>query len=119
MSLRSPVTCHVLDSARGKPASGIPVQLHLLSSDASSQSLLASGATNADGRCSDLLDPSKKLDAGLYKMTFHTGSYLENTTGQPAFYPLVEITFRLASPTEHYHIPLLLSPYSYTTYRGS
>lgn len=122
MALRSPVTCHVLDSARGKPAAGISVELHVIHLDdspAQVQELLAKGETNDDGRCSNLLDPSTTLKAGVYKMVFYTSSYLEKVTNEPAFYPYVEITFRLAHTDQHYHIPLLLSPYSYTTYRGS
>lgn len=119
--MRSPVTCHVLDSAQGKPAPGIPVELCRMkeSGEGSFHILLAKGKTDDDGRCTTLLDPKTELEAGLYKMTFRTGKYLEETTKQPAFFPFVEITFRLAAPDEHYHIPLLLAPHSYTTYRGS
>lgn len=86
--------------------------------------------TNADGRCADLLDPTLRLAPGIYKMTFMTGPYFL-AAGVDTFYPLVEvslkddarltpeITFAYSNPEQHYHIPLLLSPFSYTTYRGS
>ncbi|KAK8843425.1 hydroxyisourate hydrolase [Kwoniella newhampshirensis] len=124
---RSPITCHVLDAAQGKPAAGVKVSLDILSltSQASGQvassevpKTLASGVTNADGRCSDLLGAETQLQPGVYKMTFFSGEYFESI-GTDTFYPLVEITFTYADPKQHYHIPLLISPFSYTTYRGS
>jgi len=71
-----------------------------------------------DGRCTDLLDPAERLPPGVYKMTFKTGPYFA-ALNVPTFYPVVEITFAYSDPAQHYHIPLLLSPFSYTTYRGS
>jgi len=86
---------------------------------------LASGVTNADGRCMDLLssDPYStqyvKLEpGGLYKIVFKTKDYFDRV-GKATFYPWVEIPFAVINPDEHYHIPLLISPFSYTTYRGS
>ncbi|WRT68927.1 hydroxyisourate hydrolase [Kwoniella shivajii] len=123
---RSPITCHVLDASVGKPAAGVGVALDLISlseqaQDGTSHSLprtLASGATNTDGRCSDLLGAETRLSAGVYKMTFYSGEYF-GSIGVETFYPLVEITFQYSNPDQHYHIPLLISPFSYTTYRGS
>ncbi|KAL7285538.1 hypothetical protein ACG7TL_000642 [Trametes sanguinea] len=128
---KSPVTCHVLDSSIGKPAAGIPVQLQQLRSangPASTFTVLAEGVTDYDGRCMQLypeVGPGQKredlikLQAGqLYKVVFRTKEYFEST-GRKCFYPWVEITFEVVNPAEHYHIPLLISPYSYTTYRGS
>ncbi|KAI0652421.1 transthyretin [Trametes meyenii] len=128
---KSPVTCHVLDSSIGKPAAGVPVQLQQLrSADGPSSAFetLAEGVTDYDGRCMQLYPEAGpgqkredliKLQAGrLYKVVFKTKDYFEST-GRKVFYPWVEITFEVANPAEHYHIPLLISPYSYTTYRGS
>ncbi|WWD21056.1 hydroxyisourate hydrolase [Kwoniella shandongensis] len=124
---RSPITCHVLDAALGKPAPGVKVSLDVLSLASQTASAvtpedlpktLASGVTNADGRCSDLLASETQLSPGVYKMTFFSGEYFESI-GSNTFYPLVEITFTYADPKQHYHIPLLISPFSYTTYRGS
>ncbi|KAG8959007.1 hypothetical protein FRC03_008551 [Tulasnella sp. 419] len=117
MAARSPVTCHVLDSTLGRPVSGVPVALMKAESNGNFTSL-AEGATDQDGRCSTLLPSSPRLEAGFYKMIFRTGDYFA-AAGRETFYPVVEINFHLAKPEEHYHIPLLLSPWSYTTYRGS
>ncbi|KAL7421190.1 hypothetical protein Q5752_004075 [Cryptotrichosporon argae] len=117
---KSPITCHVLDASVGRPAAGIAVVLSALSASGSSfsPSVLAEGVTDADGRCTTLLDPAFKPAPGVYRMTFRTGAYFEKM-GTETFYPFVEITFNYANPEQHYHIPLLLSPFSYTTYRGS
>ncbi|SPC67070.1 related to 5-hydroxyisourate hydrolase [Ustilago sp. UG-2017b] len=120
---KSPITCHVLDSTLGKPAANVRVQLEALSPQNSQFRVLATGATNSDGRCADLIagqDTKKVLVAkGVYRMTFFTGEYFDKA-GRATFYPQVEILFQLSeSPDPHYHIPLLLSPFSYTTYRGS
>ncbi|RPD65139.1 transthyretin [Lentinus tigrinus ALCF2SS1-7] len=128
---KSPVTCHVLDSSIGKPAAGVPVQLQELNSTedpTAGFNVLADGVTDYDGRCMQLYPEAGpgqkredliKLQAGkLYKVVFKTKDYFESV-GRKCFYPWVEITFEVQSPTEHHHIPLLISPYSYTTYRGS
>ena len=110
----SPITTHVLDTALGKPAAGIPVSLHLQLDGTWRE--LARGLTNQDGRITDLLqDP--KLKPGKYRLTFDTAAYL-GTTGKP-FFPEVEVVFEIRDPDQHYHVPLLLSPYGYSTYRGS
>ncbi|KAJ9478141.1 5-hydroxyisourate hydrolase [Pseudozyma hubeiensis] len=120
---KSPITCHVLDSTLGKPAANVRVQLEALSPLNSSFHILATGATNSDGRCPDLLAGREAKEVlvakGVYKMIFYTGEYFEKA-GRNTFYPQVEILFQLTeAPDAHYHIPLLLSPFSYTTYRGS
>jgi 5-hydroxyisourate hydrolase len=109
----SPITTHVLDTAAGRPAAGISVRLDKRAADGSFQPL-ASGRTDADGRCRDLL-PAGAVEAGVYRLVFDTAAYLH---GQ-GFYPEVPIVFSIAAPTEHYHVPLLLSPFGYSTYRGS
>lgn len=105
---RSAVTTHVLDAAAGAPAAGVPVRL-----EASGGSLLASGVTDADGRLKDL-GPAE-LPAGVYRLIFDTGAY----HGPDAFYPEVVVCFRISAPGVHHHVPVLLSPFAYSTYRGS
>ncbi|KAH6916988.1 transthyretin [Coprinopsis sp. MPI-PUGE-AT-0042] len=122
---KSPITCHVLDSSIGKPAEGVEVILFRLDgSDFTASTKLGSGVTNSDGRCSTLLpaktegDVSTYAQKGSYKIIFRSNEYFANS-GRASFYPWVEIPFTIQNPEEHYHIPLLISPYSYTTYRGS
>ena len=110
----SAVTTHVLDTAHGRPASGVDVWLS--SHDSTQWTLLAEATTNADGRVGEL--GPNRLEPGDYRLTFATGDYFERL-GVAFFYPLVEITFRITAPEQHYHVPLLLSPFSYSTYRGS
>ena len=112
----SQVTTHILDTARGSPASGVAVSLSLQVADA--WQLLATGTTNDDGRVADLLPEERALTAGIYKMHFDTGAYFA-ANGQQGFYPWAEVVFTITDDGTHYHIPLLLSPYGYSTYRGS
>jgi len=114
---RSQVTCHVLDASLGKPASGVGVSLGKLG-EVGSFTPLAEGITDYDGRCLTLLPSTVRLASGMYKIVFQTGIYFSGTTRE-TFYPIVEITFNLVHPEQHYHVPLLISPWSYTTYRGS
>jgi 5-hydroxyisourate hydrolase len=112
----SAVTTHVLDTVRGEPASGVVVRLER-SGDAEFE--LGRGTTNADGRISDFGVAS--LSAGTYRLVFETGAYLEGPDGAAgrAFFPEVVVTFAADGLRPRYHVPLLLSPYSYSTYRGS
>jgi len=110
----SPITTHVLDTARGRPATGIPVTLHIQSGGTWKE--LGRGITNQDGRITDLLRESS-LKAGRYRLTFATNKYLAQS-GKP-FFPEVEIVFEVHDPSQHYHVPLLLCPYGYSTYRGN
>jgi 5-hydroxyisourate hydrolase len=107
----SSISTHVLDSARGQPASGVGVRLE--SADGTE---VAAGRTDADGRIGNL-GPAE-LVAGAYRLVFDTGGYFA-VTGQPVFYPEVVVSFAIGDPFEHYHVPLLLAPYAYSTYRGS
>jgi 5-hydroxyisourate hydrolase len=109
----SQVTTHVLDAAFGTPAVGVGVTFDRQTHDRWSE--VGGGATNAEGRITEL--GPDRLEDGVYRLTFATGDYFE-ATRRPSFYPEVQITFRL-SGTEHYHVPLLLSPFAYSTYRGS
>ncbi|MBB5154823.1 hydroxyisourate hydrolase [Saccharopolyspora phatthalungensis] len=120
----SAVTTHVLDAAQGAAAAGVSIRLEAAKSTEDplagpgSQvwTLLAAGLTDDDGRIGDL--GPDRLDAGDYRLTFETGEYFDRH-GVATFYPRVQITFRIADPEEHYHVPLLLSPFAYSTYRGS
>mmetsp|Transcript_43266 Transcript_43266/g.108365 ORF Transcript_43266/g.108365 Transcript_43266/m.108365 type:complete len:116 (+) Transcript_43266:127-474(+) len=113
---RPPITSHVLDTALGRPAQGVPITLSVLSG--SEWSVLGRAKTNSDGRAPELLPVDYKLAKGVYKCMFQTGAYYE-ATGQKGFYPEVPVIFEVVETTEHYHIPLLLSPFGYSTYRGS
>jgi 5-hydroxyisourate hydrolase len=115
--MSSPITTHVLDTSRGRPARGIAVRLDRREKDGSWREL-AHGRTNADGRVGDLLPAKKKLGPGEYQLTFETGPYFKSA-GIPAFYPSVTVVFEIHHSEPHYHVPLLLSPFGYSTYRGS
>jgi 5-hydroxyisourate hydrolase len=106
------ITTHVLDTTRGRPAAGIPVKLDFHVSDQEWKEL-GRGVTDADGRIRTLMDPGAGLTKGVYRLTFDVESY------QRGFYPHVVLVFRVDDPNEHYHVPLLLGTFGYTTYRGS
>lgn len=111
----SQITTHILDTSLGRPAAGVQVLL-LQATDTGWQDL-TSGVTNADGRISDLLPPATELAVGIYKLAFVVQEYFERQNVK-AFYPVVEICFAVTA-AEHYHVPLLLNPFGYSTYRGS
>ena len=113
----SGITTHVLDLALGAPARGVAVKLELSTKD-KGWVTLADRKTDDDGRVRDLLASGAKLDAGRYRLTFATGDYFR-ARGQACFHPEAAITFDVADAAQHYHVPLLLSPYGYSTYRGS
>ncbi len=106
---------HVLETSTGKPAVGVRATIAVMRNEA--WVALGSSATNADGRCGDLLPPGTALDSGRYSVRFETGMYYAER-GERCLYPYVEITFDVADE-RHYHIPLLLTANGYTTYRGS
>jgi 5-hydroxyisourate hydrolase len=112
---RSPITTHVLDVALGKPARAIPIRLERLEGDRFVE--LARGETDADGRCGQLLPPGS-LIAGTHRIRFELDDYFARD-GRASFYPYVEIVFRVVNVEEHFHVPLLLSPFGHSTYRGS
>lgn len=113
----SHVTTHVLDAALGRPAAGVPVRLEAAAdADRSAYKTVAAGTTDEDGRVPDL--GPDQLAAGTYRVVFDTAAYFERT-GQKGFYPDVTIAFELADEDAHYHVPLLLSPFAFSTYRGS
>jgi len=113
----SPITTHVLDTASGRPASGLPVTLESQSGDGR-WAVVGKGVTDADGRVGQLLPAGASLRPGLYRLTFDTQSYFVAQELE-GFYPQVTVVFEVRDPTQHYHIPLLLSPFGYSTYRGS
>lgn len=108
----SVITTHVLDAVIGKPAAGVAVRLE--KQEGGAWITISTGSTDADGRCRDLAQDAVE---GVYRLTFETGAYL-NGKGRSTIYPEISIAFN-CNGDEHYHLPLLLSDNSYTTYRGS
>jgi 5-hydroxyisourate hydrolase len=112
----SAITTHVLDTARGRPAAGVAVTLYRASDGG--WILLGQSVTDTDGRCRNLLASGAPLSTGTYRLCFETGAWFR-AGGVEAFHPEVIITFDVTGSSEHYHVPLLISPFGYTTYRGS
>ena len=110
----SHITTHVLDTTLGKPAAGVAVELD--GSHNGEWVHLASGTTDAQGRVKDL--GPERLASGTYRLRFNTGAYFAGLTTE-TFFPEVSLTFTLDAAQEHYHVPLLLSPFAFSTYRGS
>lgn len=113
------LTTHVLDTARGCPAQGL--RIDLLRIDGDTRSLLRTVITNADGRTDAQILPADQFETGTYELVFHAGAYLDacgTPTEDPRFLDIIPIRFGMSHPT-HYHVPLLLSPFGYATYRGS
>lgn len=106
----SGITTHVLDTANGRPAAGVPITLERRDGDAWTR--IGSGVTDADGRLRTLTGPD--IDTGTYRITFDTRSYFPD-----GFFPETSIVFDVRDASQHYHVPLLLSPFGYCTYRGS
>jgi len=111
------ISTHVLDTARGAPA--IDVSVHLERHESSGEwRIVGTGRTDQDGRCGQLLPEGAKLPPGIYRLSFDTASYF-TTQGVHGLYPIVQVTFSVRDGETRFHIPLLLSPHGYTTYRGS
>ena len=113
------LTTHVLDTARGCPAEGMKIELFQVAEDA--RKLLRTVTTNADGRTDNQILPSDDFQTGTYELVFHAGEYFDRYAdgqSEPKFLDLIPLRFGM-SELSHYHVPLLLSPYSYSTYRGS
>ncbi len=113
------LSTHVLDQAAGKPAAGLRIEVWCLDG---AQQLLKTVTTNADGRCDGPLLEGEALAAGRYELRFHAGAYLRSSgvkLPDPPFLDVIPIQFGIADPSVHYHVPLLLAPYGYSTYRGS
>ncbi len=114
------LTTHVLDTAMGVPAAGLTIELFRLNEEVAT--LLTTIKTNADGRCDQPLLSGGDMGAGEYQLVFHAGNYFRNQKRdlkEPLFLDQVPVRFGIADPSKHYHVPLLLSPFGYTTYRGS
>jgi len=109
------ISTHVLDITRGRPAKDLPITIARKEGDAFTT--LKSGKTDADGRIKDLV-PEGSLVTGVYRITFDTGAYFA-ALGTEGFYPEASIVFTINNAEQHYHVPLLLSPFGYSTYRGS
>ena len=108
----STLSTHVLDTALGRPAQGIPVTLERAGD------VIGSGVTDADGRVRDLHKKTASLSEGSYRLTFHVADYFAKTHRE-SFFTEVVVDFHIGDSAEHYHVPLLLSPFGYSTYRGS
>ncbi len=109
----SAITTHVLDTALGRPGTAVPVRLERVDD---SVTLLAQATTDDDGRVADL--GPDRIEAGVYRLVFDLAAYYA-ASRRDTFFPEAVLTFTVADPTEHYHVPLLLSPFAYSTYRGS
>jgi len=115
-----PLTTHVLDTARGRPAANLRVELFSLNPSSEERSLLKEIRTNADGRTDAPLLGDDEMDGGVYELVFGVGEYFAGEEiPDPPFLGRVPVRFGIADPTAHYHVPLLVSPWSYGTYRGS
>ncbi len=114
------LTTHVLDTTQGLPGDGIRVELFRL--DGEAREKLGEASTNSDGRCDSPLLDGEAFTPGVYELVFHTGAYFARSGSglpEPRFLDVVPIRFGIADAESHYHVPLLISPYSYSTYRGS
>ncbi|MDQ0321307.1 5-hydroxyisourate hydrolase [Pararhizobium capsulatum DSM 1112] len=114
------LTTHVLDTALGKPAEGLKIDLYRI--DGERKTLLRTVSTNSDGRVDGPMLEGEAFAAGTYELLFHAGDYLRASgaaLAEPAFLDLIPLRFGIADAASHYHVPLLFSPFSYSTYRGS
>lgn len=110
------ITTHILDVSMGKPAAGVRVSLARI--DDAQRTVVGSGVTDADGRLKNLVPAAPGPDAGVFELTFETGPYF-TANGVMPFHPRVTVTIEITDAKQHYHVPLLISPFGYTTYRGS
>jgi len=126
-TMSGPITCHVLDSSRGMPGKNIQVKLEVREfsdkNETETWKIVGQTYTNNDGRCPNLVSSDYKItldsnSSAIYRITFYTLKYFDEL-GQKSFYPYVQVIFEITDPNQHYHVPLLISPFSYTTYRGS
>jgi 5-hydroxyisourate hydrolase len=115
------LTTHVLDTARGRPAAGLAIELARIEPATGRREVLGSARTNADGRTDAPLLAGGELTRGVYELVFEVGGYFADLEpgGDPPFLDRVPIRFGVGDPAGHYHVPLLASPWAYSTYRGS
>lgn len=114
------LTTHVLDTARGVPAEGLKIELFRL--EGAQRELLHTLVTNSDGRTDRQILPADEFTTGTYELVFHAGPYLDASGAapeSPRFLDVIPIRFGMSEAESHYHVPLLLSPFGYSTYRGS
>jgi len=114
------LTTHVLDTASGRPAAGVRIDLHRI--DGATRTRLAEAVTNADGRCDRPILEGEAFAPGVYELTFHAGAYFDAqgvALPEPKFLDQVPIRFGIADAGAHYHVPLLIAPFACSTYRGS
>lgn len=114
------LTTHVLDTAQGRPGQGIRIEVYRLEGEARTR--LKEVVTNDDGRCDAPILEGEAFTAGEYELVFHAGEYLDRqglASDTPRFLDVIPLRFGVADASQHYHVPLLISPYSYSTYRGS
>ena len=113
------LTTHVLDTARGIPAEGMTIELYALDGG---RNMIRTMQTNSDGRTNSPILPATEFGTGQFELVFHVGAYLDangNAAESPRFLDEVPIRFGISDPESHYHVPLLMSPFGYSTYRGS
>jgi len=115
--MKSPITTHVLDTAQGQPAANIHVVLEVRQTQDSWETV-GDGRTDTDGRINNFFIETESMSPGTYRLTFNVSPYFQSQ-GVDSFYSVIPIVFTLDDPNTHYHVPLLLSPYGYSTYRGS
>ena len=118
---KSPITTHILNTATGKPAGAVAVKLFCQKNNLTNEKtwqLIAEGITDDDGRINNLLAPHSELGSMPYKIQFDIAEYF-TAQGVAYFFPVVDIVFLCEKERDHYHVPLLISPYGYSTYRGS
>lgn len=113
----SGISTHVLDTSIGRPAAGVAVRLEQQGREGN-WSKIGEGRTDADGRVKNLLPAGVPLAVGAYRLTFDSGAYF-SSQGAKSFYPSISILFQVTDPAQNYHVPLLLSPFGYSTYRGT
>ena len=112
----SAITTHILDTSRGKPAADVQITLNFWERDEWTR--IGGGCTNQDGRVKDLIDSGFTFKPGQYRIDFAVAEYFQAQSVE-SFYPYVEIVFQVKDADSHYHVPLLLNPFGYSTYRGS
>ena len=111
------ISTHVLDTSLGVPGRGVRVSLERVDAHGDGE-VIGAGVTDGDGRAKNLVGAGKTLGEGVYRLRFDTAAYFARD-GRESFFPDVSITFRVGAAALHYHVPILLSPFGYTTYRGS
>ena len=110
------ISTHILDTSRGRPAEGVRIEVYAV--DGEKRTLLGQTVTNADGRTDEPVVAMPDIPPGTYELLFHVGPYLTEMDGD-AFYDIVPLRFRVSDGAGHYHVPLLITSWSYATYRGS